>query len=152
MKNLALIATFALGLFAAVPLHAQNTQNALDPSIGSPTPSPKAATDATATAVRKSTRKPATAPTGQTSQATIRARNNARLNAQYRAAQTANIKASLAPRLDGGVVRAVRSNSPLQAVNPFAPAEYGSGDAVTRHEPDDPFQRPQGLKLLVVEF
>ena len=49
-------------------------------------------------------------------------------------------------------MRAVRSNNPLQAVNPFAPAEYGSGEQVTRHEPDDPFQRPQGLKLVVVEF
>ena len=150
MKKLALLATAVLGLFAAAPLHAQNTQNAQDPAIGTAPQNSKAATDSTATAVRKTTRKTTAVPV---SQATVSARNNARLNSRLRANETANVqKGQLAPRLDGGVVRAVRSNNPLQAVNPFAPAEYGSGEQVTRHEPEDPFQRPQGLKLVVVEF
>ena len=149
MKKLALIVTAALGLLAVAPLHAQNTQNSQDPAAFTPKTNPKAATDSTATAVRKSTRKTTTVPT---TQATISARNNARLNAQARAAQQASINAKSGTRLDGGLVRAVRSDNPLQAINPFAPAEYGTGEQVTRHEPDDPFQRPQGLKLVVVEF
>ena len=149
MKNFALLATVALGLFSAAPLYAQNTQNS-QVTADSPAPNnPKAATDPTTKAVRRSTRKSATVPT---TQATISARNNARLNARARAAQQASFNAKLGTRLDGGVVRAVRSDNPLQAINPLAPAEYGTGEQVTRHEPDDPFQRPQGLKLVVVEF
>ena len=149
MKNLALLATVALGLFSAAPLYAQNTQNS-QVTADSPAPgNPKAATDPTAKAVRRSTRRTTTAPT---TQATISARSNARLNAQARAARQASISATSGARLDGGVVRALRSNNPLQAVNPLAPAEYGTGEQVTRHEPEDPFQRPQGLKLVVVEF
>ena len=149
MKTLALLATVALGLFSAAPLHAQNTQNSQVTADSPASGNPKAATDPTAKAVRRSTRRTTTAPT---TQATISARNSARLNAQARAAQAASFNAKLGTRLDGGVVRAVRSGNPLQAVNPLAPAEYGTGEQVTRHEPDDPFQRPQGLKLVVVEF
>ena len=149
MKKLALIAV-AFGLLAAVPLHAQNTQNSQVTADGPAPQNPREATDSTATTVRRTTRKRAV---GQTTQASVSARNNARLNARIRANEQASVSAqSRAPRLDGGVVRAVRSDNPLQAINPFAPAEYGNGEQVTRHEPDDPFQRPQGLKLVVVEF
>ena len=58
----------------------------------------------------------------------------------------------LAPRVDGAAVRAVRSGHPLQMINPGAPAEYGSGQEVVRHEPNDPYQGAQGIKLFVVEF
>ena len=60
--------------------------------------------------------------------------------------------AHLAPRVDGVVVRAVRSGHPLQMINPGAPAEYGTGQDVVRHEANDPYQRPQGIKLFAVEF
>ncbi len=149
MKTFALLAaTAAFSLLTAAPLCAQNTQNSQDPAATASAP-PK--TDqATRNAVRRSTRR---ATTVQTTQAQITARNNAKLNARLRANERASVSTvNRAPRLDGGVVRAVRSDNPLQAVNPLAPAEYGSGEQVTRHEPDDPFQRPQGLKLLVVEF
>ena len=156
MKNLALLAAAAaVGLFvAAAPLHAQNTQNAQDPAATAPA-APK--TDrATRTTVRRSTKRATTGQTTQvtqTTQANINARNNARLNARLRTTERASVTTTVQPaRLDGGVVRAVRSDNPLQAINPAAPAEYGSGQDVARHEPDDPFQRPQGLKLLVVEF
>ncbi len=89
----------------------------------------------------------------QTSSATISARNNARLNAQRRTTtRAANATVRVGPRTDGSVVRAARSGNPLQMINPAAPAEYGDGRDVTRHEVDDPFQRPQGLKLFAVEF
>ena len=59
---------------------------------------------------------------------------------------------AIGPRTDGIIPRAIRSGNPLQMINPAAPAEYGSGQDVTRHEVDDPFQRPQGLKLYAIEF
>jgi hypothetical protein len=55
-------------------------------------------------------------------------------------------------RIDGAAVRAVRSGNPLQMINPAAPAEYGNGQDMVRREDNDPYQRPQGIKLFVVEF
>ena len=89
----------------------------------------------------------------RTTRATISARNSARLNAQRRTVIRAqNNVTTTAPRIDGSFVRAVRSGNPLQMINPLAPAEYGDGRDVTRHEVDDPSQRPQGLKLFAFEF
>ena len=94
-----------------------------------------------------------TTKTRAASTATVSARNTARNRARYRAAErTLNQRPPLAPRVDGSVVRAVRGGNPLQMVNPAAPAEYGDGRDVTRHEVDDPNQRPQGLKLFAIEF
>ena len=59
---------------------------------------------------------------------------------------------TLSPRTDGVIPRAIRSGQPLQMINPFAPAAYGSGEENARHEPNDPYARPQGLKLATVEF
>ena len=59
---------------------------------------------------------------------------------------------TLSPRTDGVVPRAIRSGQPLQMINPFAPAAYGSGQENARHEPNDPYARPQGIKLATVEF
>ncbi len=64
----------------------------------------------------------------------------------------ANAPVAIGPRTDGVVPRAIRSGNAIQMVNPAAPAEYGSGQDVTRHEVDDPNQRPQGLKLYAIEF
>ena len=63
-----------------------------------------------------------------------------------------NAPVVIGPRTDGVIPRAVRSGNPLQMINPAAPAEYGSGQDVTRHDGDDPFQRAQGLRLYAVEF
>ncbi len=67
-------------------------------------------------------------------------------------ARTRNAPTHLAPRVDGAVVRAVRSGHPLQMINPGAPAVYGNGQDMVRRELDDPDQRPQGIKLFAVEF
>ncbi len=64
----------------------------------------------------------------------------------------ANAPVAIGPRTDGVVPRAIRSGNPLQMINPAAPAEYGSGQDVTRHEVDDPTQRAQGIKLYAIEF
>ncbi len=58
----------------------------------------------------------------------------------------------LQPRTDGIIPRAIRSGNALQMINPAAPAEYGNGNDMVRHEPSDPSQRPQGFKLLAIEF
>ncbi len=67
-------------------------------------------------------------------------------------ARNRNAPVHLAPRTDGVVPRAVRSGHPLQMINPGAPAEYGTGQDTVRHEANDPYQRPQGIKLFVLEF
>ena len=64
----------------------------------------------------------------------------------------ANAPVAIGPRTDGVVPRAIRSGNPLQMINPLAPAEYGNGQDVTRHDVNDPSQRPQGIKLYAIEF
>lgn len=56
------------------------------------------------------------------------------------------------PGSDGVIPRAVRSGNPLQMINPFAPAEYGGGHDVVRHEDGDPYQNPRGIKFLAYTF
>ena len=78
--------------------------------------------------------------------------HSASFNAPRTKARTRNAPTHLAPRVDGVVVRAVRSGHPLQMINPGAPVEYGTGQDMVRHEASDPYQRPQGIKLFAVEF
>jgi hypothetical protein len=80
------------------------------------------------------------------------AQSAASFNAPRTKQRVRNAPTHLAPRVDGVAVRAVRSGHPLQMINPGAPAEYGDGQDVVRHEANDPYQRPQGIKLFVVEF
>ena len=81
---------------------------------------------------------------------TISRTNSRSFTQQQRAAQTTFT--TPAGRIDGVVARALRSNDPVQLLNPAAPATYGTGRDVTRHEVDDPYQRPQGIKLVTIEF
>ena len=67
-------------------------------------------------------------------------------------ARIENAPVAIGPRTDGVIPRAIRSGNAIQMINPAAPAEYGSGQDVTRHEVDDPNQRPQGLRLYAIEF
>jgi hypothetical protein len=60
--------------------------------------------------------------------------------------------APTAPRTDGAVPRAARSGNAFQMINPFAPAAYGNGQDMVRREDNDPYQNPQGIKLVTVEF
>ena len=97
-----------------------------------------------------------TTPRTRITRQTVSTRNNAALTARLRrieAQSRQNIQAT-APRsnIDGSVTRAARSGNPLQMINPLAPAEYGDGSDVTRRDPEDPYQRPQGLRLFVVNF
>ena len=66
--------------------------------------------------------------------------------------QTAQPAVTVAPRTDGVIPRAIRSGSPLQMINPFAPASYGGGQQVANHAPADPYGKPQGIKLATIDF
>ena len=125
MKKLTLIAAAAVSLFVVSAANAQS--------------------DSTTTTTR-TTRRTSTVSTRNNAAVTARLR---RIEAQSRTVTTTTPQTS---RIDGGVVRTVRSGNPLQMINPFAPKEYGNGTDVTRHEPDDPNQRPEGLKLFALEF
>ena len=123
MKKLAFFAAVAVSLFAVSAADAQSD---------------------TRTTTARTTRR-----------TTITARNSANVTARLRRIEAQSGSISTTPRaarIDGSVTRAARSGNPFQMINPFAPKEYGDGTDVTRHEPDDPFQRPEGLKLFAVEF
>lgn len=50
----------------------------------------------------------------------------------------------------GALIQIIKANNPLQLINPFAPAEYGSGyDNVVRHPIDG---KATGISALSVEF
>ncbi len=81
---------------------------------------------------------------------TISRANSPTIARQQRAARTQFTVQSNGT--DGVVARTVRANDKFQMINPAAPDAYGTGRDVTRHEVDDPYQRPQGIKLVTVEF
>lgn len=61
--------------------------------------------------------------------------------------------------IEGAIPRAIRSGNPLQMINPFAPREYGTGEALVYFEQEDPFfrpplkqARPVGITLFSVTF
>jgi hypothetical protein len=55
------------------------------------------------------------------------------------------------PQVTGVIPRAIRSGNPLQMLNPFAPAKYGTAEENTVLDPDVP-GRGDGIKLLSVSF
>ena len=127
MKTLPLLITVAASLLAVSGLHAQNTQNAqLTPDNGR---------------------------TAHTTTRTVRySRTRTNLQRSFVNRGRGTAISTTPRRVDGGFVRAYRSGNPLQMVNPAAPAEYGDGRDVTRHEVDDPFQRSQGLRFFAFDF
>jgi len=58
--------------------------------------------------------------------------------------------APLVPR-EGVVQAAIRQGSPLQLVNPLAPARYGNGEEHVMHDPNDP-GKPKGISLFAWSF
>ena len=101
------------------------------------------------TAASKTSRSNSTATASGPVTGTITTRRNARFTQTNKVGNTIYAQPG---QVDGVVVRAIRSGNPLQMINPFAPASYGDGRDVTRREPSDPYQRPQGIKLATVEF
>ena len=108
-----------------------------------------AAASAQTQAASKTSRNNSTATATGTATGTI-SRRNSRFTKQT--TNSGNTIYARPAQVDGAAVRAVRSGNPLQMINPFAPASYGDGHDVTRREPSDPYQRPEGIKLVTVEF
>jgi hypothetical protein len=57
----------------------------------------------------------------------------------------------LKPQVRGVIPRIIRGDDPLQMLNPFAPAKYGTAEENTVLDPDVP-GRGDGIKLLSVSF
>jgi hypothetical protein len=57
----------------------------------------------------------------------------------------------LKPQVTGIIPRIIRGGDPLQMLNPFAPAKYGTAEEDTVIDPDVP-GRADGIKLLSVSF
>jgi hypothetical protein len=57
----------------------------------------------------------------------------------------------LKPQVTGVIPRIIRGGDPLQMLNPFAPAKYGTAEENTVLDPDVP-ARGDGIKLLSVSF
>jgi hypothetical protein len=55
------------------------------------------------------------------------------------------------PDITGVIPRVIRGSNPLQMLNPFAPAKYGTAEENTVFDPDIP-KRGDGIKLLSVSF
>jgi len=55
------------------------------------------------------------------------------------------------PQVTGVIPRAIRSGNPLQMLNPFAPAKYGTAEEDTVLGPEVP-GRGDGIKLFSVSF
>lgn len=57
------------------------------------------------------------------------------------------------PPAEGALQAAAREGNPVQALNPMAPASYGSGQRYVAYEENDPYlesrrgPRPNGLRL-----
>lgn len=46
------------------------------------------------------------------------------------------------PGIGGAIARAAELPRPIDAINPFAPLSYGTGEDLVYYDEDDPFQRP----------
>src|SRR5438132_6855296 len=57
----------------------------------------------------------------------------------------------LRPQIRGVIPRLIQDGDPLQMLNPFAPAKYGTAEENTVLDPDAP-GRGDGIKLLSVSF
>lgn len=63
--------------------------------------------------------------------------------APVRQVPRANVPTIQRTARDGGLQRAARTGNVLQAINPFAPREYGTGAEFVEYRPSDPFLRPR---------
>lgn len=55
------------------------------------------------------------------------------------------------PEVTGVIPRAVRGGNPLEMLDPFAPAKYGTSEESITSDPEQP-GRVDGIKLLNVSF
>jgi hypothetical protein len=55
------------------------------------------------------------------------------------------------PAVSGVIPRAIRSGNPLEMLNPFAPAKYGTAEESVSFDPDVP-GKADGIKLFSISF
>jgi hypothetical protein len=70
---------------------------------------------------------------------------------RHHAAETHAPLIELKPQVTGVIPRISQGGDPLQMLNPFAPAKYGTAEEETVLDPDVP-GRGDGIKLLSVSF
>ena len=83
---------------------------------------------------------PATAPS-----------HTASFEARYHARQTHRPATLSKQNISGGIPRAFRGGNPLQMLNPFAPAKYGTAEENVSLDPDVP-GKWNGIKLFSISF
>jgi hypothetical protein len=75
----------------------------------------------------------------------------ASLESKQHARQTAQPAILSRPGVSGVIPRAIRGGNPLQILNPFAPAKYGTADENVSFDPDVP-GKANGIDLFSVSF
>jgi hypothetical protein len=83
---------------------------------------------------------PATAPS-----------HTASFEARHHARQTHRPATLSEQTISGAIPRAIRGGNPLQMLNPFAPAKYGTAEENVSLDPDVP-GKGNGIKLLSISF
>jgi len=73
------------------------------------------------------------------------------LESRYHARQTHRQAEPSQPVVSGVIPRAVRGDNPLQMLNPFAPAKYGTSEGNVSFHPDIP-GKWNGIKLFSISF
>ena len=77
--------------------------------------------------------------------------HTASFESRYHARQTHRPTAISQPAVSGVIPRATRGGNPLQMVNPFAPAKYGTAEESVSLNPDIP-GKWDGIKFFSISF
>jgi hypothetical protein len=75
----------------------------------------------------------------------------ASFESRHHAGQTHRPAALSEPAVSGVIPRAIRRGNPLQMLNPFAPATYGTAEENVALDPDVP-GKGNGIKLFSISF
>jgi hypothetical protein len=88
---------------------------------------------------------------GQSAWAAAPIRSNTAFEAKHHARQTERPATLSQPAVSGVIPRAVRGGNPLQMLNPFAPAKYGTAEENVSLDPDVP-GKASGINLFSFSF
>ena len=77
--------------------------------------------------------------------------HTASFESRHHARQTARPATLSQPGVSGVIPRAIRGGNPLQMLNPFAPARYGTSEGNVSFDPDVP-GKANGINFFSVSF
>ena len=77
--------------------------------------------------------------------------HTASFESRHHARQTVRSAALSEPTVSGVIPRAIRGGNPLQMLNPFAPAKYGTAEENVSFDPDVP-GKANGINFFNVSF